>query len=144
MNTIPSLLGTTLSGRGFRIPEDLPFTPVALVFEFGREARHDSAMWKRFFTEQGIDFFSLPTTPVYIPAAAMADTAQAMKSRVSPAAWKSIVLVHKGGSELLLRFGWNADGFAKVLLMASGALKVSHGDGPFTDEAAKVFSAAAF
>ncbi len=118
-------------------------TPVALVFEFGREARHDAGAWKRYFTEQGIDFLSAPTTPIYIPAAAMADTAQAMKSRVSPAAWKSIVLVHKGGAELLSHFGWSADGFAKVLLLASGALKVSHGDGPFTEMAAEAFRNAA-
>ena len=41
LKTLPSLLGTTLSGRVFRIPEDLPYGPIALIFGFDHEARHD-------------------------------------------------------------------------------------------------------
>lgn len=143
MNTIPSLLGTTLSGHAFRIPEDLPSTPVALLFGFDHEARHDMGAWKKFLTVQGIDFLSVPITPIYIPAEALADSARAMKTRLPIASWGSIVQVHKGGRELLSAFGWRADHFAKVLLMAGGKVKASHGSGPFTEAAAESFRVAA-
>jgi hypothetical protein len=142
MNTIPSLLGTTLSGRAFRIPEDLPYTPIALIFGFDYEASHDVAAWKNYFTLQGIDFLSVPTTPIYIPAEALSDTARAMQARLPPAAWDSVVQVHKGGRQLLSFFGWQTDKFAKVVLMAGGQVRVSHGAGPFSNEAAESFLAA--
>ncbi|MDE3245426.1 MAG: hypothetical protein KGN80_05010 [Acidobacteriota bacterium] len=139
MNKIPPLLGTTLSGRAFRIPEDLPLTPIALIFGFDHEARHDVAAWKKCFTVQGLDFLSVPITPVFVPATAMSDTAQAMKNHVPPGAWESMVLVHKGGRDLLAAFGWQADAFAKVVLMAGGQVQASHGSGPFTAAAAEAF-----
>lgn len=139
MNTIPSLLGTSLSGRTYRIPEDLPLTPIALIFGFDHQARHDVKAWKRFFTELGIDFLSVPITPIYIPAEALADTARAMKIHTSPKAWESIVLVHKGGAELLSLFRWHPDHFAKVVLMAYGQVKASHGAGAFSEGAAESF-----
>ena len=143
MVTIPSLLGTTLSGRAFRIPEDLPITPVALILGFDHQARHDVKAWKRFFTELGVDFFSVPITPIYIPAEALSDTARAMKIHTSPKAWESIVMIHKGGAELLSAMRWNADHFAKVLLMAGGKVRASHGSGAFTEAAAESFRAIA-
>jgi hypothetical protein len=139
MDTIPSLLGTTLSGRAFRIPEDLPATPVALIFGFDHEARHDVRAWKKFFTMQGIDFLSVPTTPIYIPAEALSGTARAMRARVPPAGWESIVQVHKGGAELLSAFRWHADHFAKVALLAGGTVRALHGTGPYSEEAAESF-----
>ncbi len=142
MIAIPPLLGTTLSGRAFRIPEDLPWTPMALIFGFDHEARHDVRAWKKFFTVQGIDFLSVPTTPIFIPAQALSDTANAMKAHVPPAAWDSIVQVHKGGRELLSFFGWHPDHFAKVVLMAGGGVRASHGSGGFSEEAAEPFRAA--
>ena len=142
MIQIPSLLGTTLTGRAFRIPEDLPATPVALIFGFDHEARHDVGAWKKFFTVQGIDFLSVPITPIYIPPEALADTARAMKARVPMAAWGSIVQVHKGGAELLSFLRWHPDHFAKVVLMAGGAIRASHGSGPFSEGAAEAFRVA--
>ena len=139
MNTIPSLLGTTLSGHAFHIPEDLPSTPVALIFGFDHEARHDVGAWKRFFTEQGIDFISVPITPIYIPIEAMSGTARAMKARVSRMAWESIVQVHKGGAELLAFYKWHPDHNAKVLLMTGGKVRASYGSGPFNASAAESF-----
>jgi len=139
MDMIPSLLGTTLSGRAFRIPEDLPPTPIALIFGFDHEARHDVKAWKRFFTELGIDFLSVPITPVYLPVEALSDTARAMKIHTSPKAWESIVQVHKGGAELLSALRWHADHYAKVLLLTGGKVRASHGSGPFTEAAAETF-----
>ncbi len=141
MDTIPSLLGTTLSGRAFRFPDDLPLTPIALIFGFDHEARHDVRAWKNFFTVQGIDFLSVPTTPIYIPAQALSDTANAMKAHVPPVEWESIVQVHKGGAELLAAFQWQADHCAKVLLVEGGQVRASHGSGRFTEAAAEPFRA---
>lgn len=139
MIKIPPLLGTTLSGRAFRIPEDLPLTPIALIFGFDHEARHDVAAWKKGFTVQGMDFLSVPITPIFVPASAMADSADAMKAHVPAAAWESIVLVHKGGRDLLAAFGWQADPYAKVLLVSAGQVLAAHGAGPFTEAAADAF-----
>lgn len=137
MNTIPSLHGATLAGRAFRIPEDLPSTPIALIFGFDHEARHDVATWKKFFTMHGIDFLSVPTTPRDFPAESMAGTARAMKAHVPPASWGSIVQVHQGGAELLSCFRWRSDHFAKILVWAAGKVRASHDSGPFSEEAAE-------
>ena len=139
MDTFPSLLGTTLSGRAFRIPEELPSTPVALIFGFEHEARHDVRAWKDFFTLQGLNFLSVPTTPIYIPAQALSETARAMKAHVPHTEWETIVQVHKGGAELLSFFKWTPDNHAKVVLMAGGKVLASHGSGPFSEAVAEQF-----
>ena len=143
MNTFPSLLGVTLSGRSFHIPEDLPATPIALIFGFDHEARQDVGAWKKFFTGQGTDFLSVPTTPKDFLAEAMAGTARAMKAHVPSAKWDSIVQVHQGGAELLTCFRWRADHFAKVVLMERGQVRASHDSGPFSEEAAESFRVSA-
>lgn len=142
MTTIPPLLGTTLSGRAFRIPEDLPYTPVAMIFGFDYGARRDVAAWKEWFTVQGIDFLSVPITPIYVPPEALSDTARAMQARTSPSAWESIIQVHKGGRELLAAFGWQPDHCAKVLLVSTGKVVAAHGAGPFSEAAAAAFCVA--
>ena len=139
MNPIPSLLGTTLSGRAFRIPEDLAESPTALVFGFTHEARHDVRAWKGFFTAQGIAFLSVPTTPVDVPAETLTPTMAAMRPHVPPQALDSIVMVHQGGSLLLANFGWTTEDFAKVLMLEKGRVCAIHGEGPFGDAAAEIF-----
>ncbi len=137
MNPIPSLHGTSLSGRAFRIPADLPNSPIALVFGFSHEARHDVRAWKQFFTDQGIAFLSVPITSSDVGAETLTPTMDAMKPHLPPQAWDSIVMVHAGGGELLTHFKWTADDFAKVLLLKEGQVRAEHGHGAFSNAAAE-------
>lgn len=140
MIKLPPLFGTTLSGRAFNIPEDLPASPIALVLGFEHDARHDVAAWKTFFKAQGIAFLSVPITAVDMEAEELAPTSASMKAHIPASAWDSIVVVYKGGPALLRAFDWEADGFAKVVLMERGRVKAAHGIGAFSEMAADGFT----
>ena len=140
MIKLPSLLGTTLSGRPICLPDELPPTPVALIFGFEHDARHDVGAWKSFFKAQGIAYLSVPITPVDVPANALVPTMEAMKRHVPPPAWESIIMVHQGGSALLRAFDWEADPFAKVVLMEGYRVRAAHGIGAFSEKAGEGFT----
>lgn len=137
--TLPPLRGTTLSGRSVRFPQDLPETPVALIFGFAHEARHDVGHWKRALEAHGLPFLSLPATVDDVPARALAGVAEAMKAHVPAAAWESIIQIHHGGGALAEAMGWLHDPHAKVLVTDRGGLiHASHGNGAFQEEALEV------
>ena len=98
---LPHLFGTTLSGLSRQYPADLPETPVALVFGFAHEARHDVARWKRELEARGLPYLSLPSTVDDVPAPALLGIAEAMKAHVPPEAWDRIVQIHRGAGALL-------------------------------------------
>ncbi len=139
MSDIPHLLGTTLSGRSYGIPGDLPPAPIALIFGFSHDARHDVAAWKAFFSSHGIAFLSLPTTPMDLPVEALATTAAAMKAHVPEQAWDSIIQMHSGGAALLEAFHWSPDSQAKVLLVEGTKILAQHGHGPWSEAAGSSF-----
>lgn len=133
---LPHLFGTTLSGLSRQYPADLPETPVALVFGFAHEARHDVARWKRELEARGLPYLSLPSTVDDVPAPALLGIAEAMKAHVPPEAWDRIVQIHRGAGALLEALGWRRDLHAKVLVtQRRGDALASHGSGPFSEAA---------
>jgi hypothetical protein len=138
---LPHLFGTTLSGHPRQYPADLPETPVALVFGFSHEARHDVGRWKQALADRGLPFLSLPSTVDDVPAHAMAGIAEAMKAHVPVEARDAIVQVHRGAGALMEALGWRRDLHAKVLVTdRSGDILASHGSGAFTEEALQVMA----
>ena len=137
---LPSLEGTTLSGRTVGFPADLPETGLVLVIGFTHAARHDVGAWKAALAERGIPFLSLPTAATDTDAGAMESVAQAMRAHVPRAGWDHVVQIHRGGEALRRQFGWQADVFAKVARVGRGGLVLScHGSGPFTEAAISAF-----
>jgi hypothetical protein len=137
------LHGTSLAGRPHRFPEDLPETPVALVFGFAHEARLDVRAWKEALAAAALPFLSCPATVDDLPARALAGVAEAMKAHVPEAGWDGIVSIHKGGRALLKEMHWHPDAHAKVIVSdRSGRILASHGSGPFSEAAFNALRAA--
>ena len=137
--TLPPLRGTSLAGRLRQFPQDLPDSPVALVFGFAHDARHDVQRWRRALDGHGLPWLSLPSTVEDVPARAMAGVAEAMKAHVPEAGWESIVQVNHGAGALMEAMGWRHDPNAKVLVTdRSGDILASHDHGEFNDEALRV------
>lgn len=136
---LPHLFGTSLSGKAWRYPLDLPDRPVALVFGFAHEARGDVGRWKRALEARGLPWLSLPCTVDDVPPHALDAVADSMRAHVPEAERDRILLVHRGGGALMERLGWRHDAHAKVLVAdVRGDLLASHGHGAFTDEALEV------
>ena len=130
---LPSLEGTTLSGRTIRFPADLPEPGLVLVIGFTHAARHDVGAWKKALAERGIPFLSLPTSAMDTAAAEMETVAQAMRAHVPREAWDQVIQIHRGGEALRRQFGWQVDVFAKAVRVGgSGVVLSCHGSGPFT------------
>jgi len=130
------LHGTSLAGRPYRFPEDLAETPLALVFGFAHEARHDVRAWKEALTAETLPVLGCPATVDDLPARALAGVAEAMKGHVPEAAWDGIISIHRGGGGLLKAMHWHPDAHAKVIVTdRSGSILASHGSGPFAVEA---------
>lgn len=137
---LPSLEGTTLSGRRVRFPEDLPGADTVLVIGFTHGARHDVGAWKAALAARGIPFLSLPTAETDTAPESMAGVAEAMRAHVPSGAWSQVVQVHRGGEALKKAFGWQADVFAKLLRVArEGDVLARHDAGPFNAEALAAF-----
>ncbi|MFN8011306.1 MAG: hypothetical protein U0P81_07865 [Holophagaceae bacterium] len=141
--TLPHTFGITLSGQPRQFPADLPETPVALVFGFAHEARHDVARWKRELEAHALPHLSLPATVDDVPAHALAGIAEAMKAHVPAEAWDGIVQIHRGAGTLMEVLGWRRDLHAKVLVTdRGGGILASHGSGAFCDEAFRMVARA--
>lgn len=141
--TLPHLFGTTLSGQPRQYPADLPDTPIALVFGFAHESRHDVGRWKRELEARGLPYLSLPATVDDVPAHAMQGIAEAMKAHVPVEARDGIVQIHRGAGELMEALGWRRDLHAKVLVTSRrGDLLASHGSGEFSEAAFRVVAQA--
>ena len=137
---LPSLEGTTLSGRTIGFPADLPETGLVLVIGFTHAARHDVGAWKAALAERGIPFLSLPTAATDTDAGAMGSVAQAMRAHVPRAGWDHVVQIHRGGEALRRQFGWQADVFAKLVRVnQNGDVLARHDSGPCTGQARSVF-----
>ncbi|MCE1205618.1 MAG: hypothetical protein LWW79_13550 [Holophagaceae bacterium] len=137
---LPLLEGTTLSGRSFRFPEDLPGAGLVLVIGYTHGARHDVGAWKAALTARGIGFLSLPTAERDTTPESMASVGEAMRAHVPGGAWDQVVQVHRGGEALKQTFGWQADVFAKLLRVSGeGEVLSRHDEGPFCEEALAAF-----
>lgn len=133
---LPSLHGTTLSGRPFRLPEDLGTHPTFLIFGFAHDAREDVAAWKHALDAQHLPYFSVPTAAADLHAEAMEPVVTAMRVHVPPDLHDRIIQVHQGGPELLRRMDWIPDLFAKVLVTdTTGTILAEHAVGPFSPNA---------
>ncbi len=133
---LPSLEGTTLSGRTVCLPAEVPEAGLVLVIGFTHAARHDVGAWKAALTERGIPFLSLPTAALDQDAVDMAGVAQAMRAHVPRQVWDEVIQIHRGGEALRRQFGWQADVFAKVVRVGRGGAVLScHGSGPLTEAA---------
>jgi len=140
-NILPSLEGTSLSGRPIRFPEDLPESGLVLVLGFTHAARHDVGAWKKALTERNIPFLSLPAAARDTSAESMAGVAQAMRDHVPAVAWEQVVQIHRGGEALLRQFHWQANDFAKLLrVRRDGHVISSHGEGPFDPDSFAAFA----
>jgi len=137
---LPSLEGTTLSGRRIRFPADLPGAGVVLVIGFTHDARHDVGAWKAALAERGIPFLSLPTAARDTTPESMAGVAEAMRAHVPSGAWEQVVQVYQGGEALKTAFGWQTDVFAKLLRVTrEGKVLARHDAGPFSGDALAAF-----
>lgn len=136
IDVLPTLEGTTLSGREVHLPQDLPAGPVVLVLGFAHGARHDVGGWKVALAAKGIPYLSLPTSAQDLSREDMAEVARAMRTRTPREAWEGILQIHQGGETLLRAFDWRPDVFAKVLRLGpGGAILARHDAGPFTEAA---------
>jgi hypothetical protein len=137
---LPTLEGTTLSGRTLRFPQDLPPTGLVLVLGFTHGARHDVGAWKAALAERGIPFLSLPTSAMDTTPESMAGVAEAMRAHVPRSAWDQVVQVHRGGEALRAAYGWQTDVFAKLLRVAGdGSVLARHNAEPFSGEVLRAF-----
>lgn len=137
---LPSMEGTSLSGRRVRFPEDLPDVGIVLVIGFAHGARHDVGAWKAALAVRGVAFLSLPTAARDSTPEAMTGVAEAMRAHVPSGTWEQVVQIHRGGEALQLAFGWQADVFAKLLRVTrEGDVLSRHDEGPFSEEALAAF-----
>jgi hypothetical protein len=134
---LPTLEGTTLSGRRIYFPQDLPASGLILVIGFTHDARHDVGAWKFALAGRGVPFLSLPTAAVDTLAEQLEGVARAMRKHVPSPAWDQVVQIHSGGEALRRVYSWQVDVFAKVLrVTGEGEVLARHDEGPFSDAAA--------
>jgi len=110
------------------------------VVGFTHGARHDVGAWKAALAERGISFLSLPTAARDTTPESMAGVAEAMRAHVPSGVWEQVVQIHRGGEALCQAFGWEGDGFAKLVrVTGEGAVVVRHDAGPFSNAALAAF-----
>ncbi|HJV21050.1 MAG TPA: hypothetical protein VJ570_00070 [Holophagaceae bacterium] len=132
---LPDLHGTALDGTALVLPRDLPPMATVLLFGYQHEARQDIGLWKRALDAAGIPWMSLPVAQEGTPAEALEGIAAAMRHHAPERDWGHTVMVHEGGTALLMATGWVPDAFAKVLLVDGDGEVLFHHGGPCTDAA---------
>ncbi|MBI3131802.1 MAG: hypothetical protein HYZ13_10795 [Acidobacteria bacterium] len=138
---LPDLHGTALDGTALVFPRDLPPMATVLLFGYQHEARQDLGLWKRALDAAGIPWMSLPVAQEGTPPEALERIALAMKQHSAERDWAHTILVHEGGTALLMATGWVPDAFAKVLLVDGDGEVLYHHAGPYSDEAVERLTA---
>ncbi len=142
MTQLPDLLGTALDGASLRLPSDLPPMATVLLFGYQHEARQDVGAWKRALDAAGLPWMSLPVVQDGTDPASLAGVVQAMKHHAPERDWGHTVLVHEGGTALLMAFGWVPDATAKVLLVEADGTVLARHAGPYSDAAVEALTSA--
>lgn len=133
---LPSIHGTTLSGKGVRLPEDLGPHPFFLIFGFSHGAAPDVQAWKLALEARHLPYLSVPTVAADLESTAMGPIVEAMRTRVPPDLHDTIVSVHQGGPALLRKMDWSPDAYAKVLVTdETGTILAEHAVGPYSPNA---------
>lgn len=137
---LPDLQGTALDGTALVLPRDLPPMATVLLIGFQHEARQDIGLWKRALDAAGIPWMSLPVAQEGTPPEALERISLAMKHHAAERDWERTVMVHAGGTGLLMAFGWVPDALAKVVLVeGDGTVLASHA-GPYSDAAVEALT----
>jgi len=137
---LPDLTGTALDGTTLRLPAELPPMATVLLFGFQHEARQDLGLWKRALDGAGLPWMSLPVVQDGTDPASLTGVIQAMKHHAPERDWGHTVMVHAGGTALLMAFGWVPDALAKVVLVEpDGTVLASHA-GPYSDAAVEALT----
>ncbi len=137
---LPDLHGTALDGTDLIFPRDLPPMATVLLFGYQHEARVDLTLWKRALDAAGIPWMSLPVAQEGTPAEALARISLAMKHHSAERDWERTIMVHEGGTALLMTTGWVPDAWAKVLLVDGDGEVLFHHAGPYSDDAVETLT----
>lgn len=139
-SVLPDLLGTALDGTLQRLPAELPPMATVLLFGFQHEARKDLGLWKRALDAAGLPWMSLPVVQDGTDPASLQGVVNAMKQHAPERDWERTVMVHEGGTGLLMAFGWVPDALAKVVLVEGDGTVLATHAGPYSDAAVEALT----
>ena len=115
----PSVLGTSLAGEDYRIPEAFGGEPVLLIVGYEQDTQFDIDRWLLGLTQAGIRVrtYELPTIPGLAPRMFSGVIDDGMRSGIPSEDWGGVVTVYGDGDEIA-RFTGNENKLpGRVLLL---------------------------
>jgi hypothetical protein len=128
----PSVVGTSLRGAEYRIPEAFAGEPVLLLVGYEQDTQFDLDRWLLGLTQAGIQVraYELPTIPGLAPRMFQGTIDEGMRSGIPSEDWGAVITVYGDGDEIA-RFTGNENKLpGRVLLLdAEGRVIFFHDRG---------------
>lgn len=117
----PSVEGTALDNKNWRIPEDFAGAPVLILVGYKQNSQFDIDRWLLGLCEAGVKVraFEVPTIPGLMPGAFSGYIDAGMRSGIPSEDWGGVITLY-GDAAVVARFTGNEIGLpARVLLLDS-------------------------
>lgn len=128
----PSVLGTSLAGKQYRIPEAFAGEPVLLLVGYDQDTQFDLDRWLLGLTQAGIAVrtYEVPTIPGLAPRIFRGTIDRGMRSGIPSEDWGAVITVY-GDGDKIARFTGNENKLpGRVLLLdAEGRVIFFHDRG---------------
>jgi hypothetical protein len=128
----PSVVGTSLKGEEYRIPEAFAGEPVLLLVGYEQDTQFDIDRWLLGLTQAGtkVRTYELPTIPGLAPRVFAGTIDNGMRSGIPSEDWGAVITVYGDGAEIA-RFTGNENKLpGRVLLLdAEGRVVFFHDRG---------------
>jgi len=128
----PSVVGTSLQGTEYRIPEAFAGEPVLLLVGYEQDSQFDLDRWLLGLTQVGIQVraYELPTIPGLAPRVFRGTIDKGMRSGIPSEDWGAVLTVY-GDGDKIARFTGNENKLPGrvILLDAEGRVIFFHDRG---------------
>jgi hypothetical protein len=123
--TFPNILGNSLKGREYKIPEDFSGEKILLLIGFKRKTQFDIDRWAIGLdqTNARVRTIELPTTQGWFPIVFNDMIDNGMRKGIPDELWKDVITVYNDG-EIVQRFTGNENPLNCRVILLGAAGKV--------------------
>jgi hypothetical protein len=128
----PSVTGTSLADKEWRIPEDMNGEPTILLIGYKQNTQFDIDRWfiGLDMTKTKAAIYEVPTIQGLIPRMISGKIDEGMRRGIPEPIWKAVITVYKDGAKVQKFTGNERPNNARVLLLDNeGVIQYAHDAG---------------
>ncbi len=130
--TFPSVRGNALSGKAYRLPEDVAGKPTVLLVAYAQDAQFDVDRWLLGLIQARLNaqIYEVPTVDGFVPTVLSDVIDDGMRSGIPKDDWGAVVTVYDDGDKIVAFTGNEQPRNCRAILLdADGKVVWFHDEG---------------